>query len=143
MNVRNLTERDVPVLLEILAETLGENQKEEFERLLFETLKLQEEKKVFSYVFEENSEIIGAGDIFKDGDQGVIGLIVRKAYQGRGIGKFILSYLLSKSKDLGIKFVLLVVKKENLVAKRLYEKFGFVKLKDLDENLEIYVFSML
>lgn len=55
---------------------------------------------------------------------------VNPLYQGRGIGKLLLSRFLSISKEAGMKTAKLEVKKRNERAKQLYGTFGFQEMEE-------------
>lgn len=48
--------------------------------------------------------------------------------RGKGIGDKLLKYLIEKYQDTDIKNITLEVKKDNIVAINLYEKYGFKKV---------------
>lgn len=60
-----------------------------------------------------------------DSPEPVFGLSVADAWQGRGIGKSLAQRIMSVAARRGIKKVILTVVKENLNARRLYEKLSF------------------
>jgi GNAT superfamily N-acetyltransferase len=76
--------------------------------------------------FEEN-EIVGAifGTYRLSGSGFVAANFVHPAYQGRGLGKALLSVLLDKFREFGTSKVSLCVSADNERARRLYEHNGF------------------
>ena len=62
-----------------------------------------------------------------------LAIAVYKDYRGKGIGKELLSFLLSCMKEKGYKQVSLSVQKQN-PAVRLYKKTGFITVKETDEE---------
>ena len=75
-------------------------------------------------VMELNGEIIGyavAWDIFNEFHIATIG--IRKMHQGKGWGKHLFRYLMSMTD--GAEFAMLEVRKDNHVAIKMYESFGF------------------
>ena len=62
-----------------------------------------------------------------------LAIAVYKDYRGNGIGKELLSFLLSCMKEKGYKQVSLSVQKQN-PAVRLYKKTGFITVKETDEE---------
>lgn len=62
------------------------------------------------------------------GEYGNIGLIsVDKKYQGKSIGKLLVNVALTKFKALGITRVKVATQKNNIIACKFYEKFGFTQ----------------
>lgn len=66
----------------------------------------------------------GVRNILGDGE--ITNVVVDEPYRARGIGSRMLSELLKKGKQMGIKAFTLEVRKSNEAAIRLYEKAGFV-----------------
>ena len=80
-------------------------------------------------VAEEDGTIVGyagAWMIFEEGH--VTNIAVDQAYRGRGIGRALLAALMQYAANLGVAYLTLEVRRSNLVAQRLYERFGFVRL---------------
>jgi RimJ/RimL family protein N-acetyltransferase len=57
---------------------------------------------------------------------GTLGMGVRAAFRGRGIGKALMERTLAGARNRGFTRVELTVRVDNARAKRLYERFGFV-----------------
>ena len=57
---------------------------------------------------------------------GVLGIGVLAAYRNQGIGTALMQAALEKARNIGLTRVELTVRENNLQAKALYEKFGFV-----------------
>lgn len=57
-----------------------------------------------------------------------LGITVLKEAWGRGIGTAIMERLIAHAREQGIEIIELNVRRDNLRAIRLYEKFGFVKI---------------
>ncbi len=53
-------------------------------------------------------------------------IAVRKKYQNRGIGKYILDWFVNLSKEKGVKNIWLEVSSKNKKAIRFYENYGFI-----------------
>lgn len=66
----------------------------------------------------------GVRNILGDGE--ITNVVVDEPYRAKGIGSRMLSELLKKGKQMGIKAFTLEVRKSNEAAIRLYEKAGFV-----------------
>lgn len=58
----------------------------------------------------------------------VLNLCVDPDYQGKGIGRILMEYLLSEARNGGATVMLLEVRKSNAVALRLYRNLGFVRI---------------
>lgn len=89
-------------------------------------------------VLHDGKEIIGYG-ILRGWDEGYevpsIGLCILKKYQGSGLGRLLLNFLEIVSRLRGCSTVMLKVKKDNPVAKKLYESQGY----DLKEHNEDFL----
>lgn len=71
-------------------------------------------------------EVLCYGGFHKVLDEGhITNIAVKKSERGRGFGKFLMSMLISKAREVGIKHMTLEVKATNEVAKNMYSEFGF------------------
>ncbi len=71
-------------------------------------------------------EVICYGGFHKILDEAhITNIAVKKDERGRGIGKLLMSELLSRAKMLGVKSVTLEVRSDNIPALNMYESFGF------------------
>lgn len=90
-------------------------------------------------VLLNGGEIIGYG-ILRGWDEGYeipsIGLCILKKYQGSGLGRLLLNFLETASKLKGCSKVMLKVKRDNEIAKRLYESQRYV-FKEYNEEFLI------
>lgn len=81
---------------------------------------------------KEDGEIIGDGHIEafsrRLSHRAGLGITVRKAAWGRGVGTAIMERLIAHAREQGIEIIELQVRSDNARAIRLYEKFGFVKI---------------
>ena len=68
---------------------------------------------ISSYLFEEAE---------------LLSIAVLKEYRGQGVSKLLINDLITHSKFNGIDKIFLEVKESNIIAKSLYEKFGFKKI---------------
>ena len=60
-------------------------------------------------------------------DQGELGNVaVTKGWRGRGLGARLLTEMIGRAASRGVREVFLEVRPSNIVARRLYERFGFV-----------------
>ncbi|WP_019240935.1 MULTISPECIES: GNAT family N-acetyltransferase [Bacillus] len=79
----------------------------------------------------DHDEIIGIGTItssqkIKSRHQGELGIVVKKAYHGRGIGSQIIQQLIDWAKSNGVTTrIQLDTRCDNVGAVELYKKFGF------------------
>lgn len=146
--VRIMKETEYPVLKDFLYEAIFVPEGEEApERSVLEQPELQ----VYISDFGENEsdcavsatvdgKIIGTAWSRIMNDYGhlddetpSLAIAVYKDYRGKGIGKELLSFLLSCMQEKGYKQVSLSVQKQN-PAVRLYKKTGFITVKETDEE---------
>lgn len=82
----------------------------------------------YAVILGENN-IIGYG-MLRGWDEGYeipsIGLCIQKGYKGRGLGRLLLNFLEAASGLEGARKVMLKVRKDNEIAKRLYESQNYV-----------------
>lgn len=72
------------------------------------------------------NEVICYGGFHKVLDEAhITNIAVKAEYRGKGIGKLMMSELLSRAKLVGVKYVTLEVRENNRVAINMYEEFGF------------------
>jgi len=88
------------------------------------------------YVMRENSheekkgEMVAYGGFWMVKDEAhITNFAVRREYRNRGIGTEFLGILLEKAKNLGAKMATLEVRASNMAGQRLYEKWGFRKVR--------------
>ncbi|MFW5804159.1 MAG: GNAT family N-acetyltransferase, partial [bacterium] len=62
------------------------------------------------------------------------GYIGEKSYWGHGIGSIVLSMLIEKARKKGLQSIWLKVLKTNSRAIKLYEKYGFSKVGNVDDK---------
>jgi len=77
---------------------------------------------------ETSNEIVGFIIVIQDREDRInlINLLIRKSYQNKGYGSYLLRYTLNKIKEMNnIKVIVLNVNSKNEVAIFLYQKFGF------------------
>jgi len=80
----------------------------------------------YSYYVYLGEELVGLLALSLQGSKGVISVVgVLPEYRGRGIGREIMFFALSKLRDFGVKVVELGVDAQNIPAVKLYEKLGF------------------
>ena len=87
-------------------------------------------KKVF--IYENNPVAFFAGElIFSEGSISMIA--VKKEFQEKGIGKYIMNWFINLCKQKGINNIWLEVSQNNKKAIRFYENFGFT-IQDVRKN---------
>lgn len=79
-------------------------------------------------VLEEDNHVIGYCGAWLVVDEAhITNIAVLPAYQGRGLGKAILSRMIEECKQQAIERMTLEVRASNLVAQSLYKKLGFAE----------------
>ena len=77
---------------------------------------------------ETSNKIVGFIIVIQDREDRInlINLLIRKSYQNKGYGSYLLKYTLNKIKEMNnIEVIVLNVNSKNKVAIWLYQKFGF------------------
>ena len=59
-------------------------------------------------------------------------IYILQTQQGKGIGKFVIDYILQQTKDRGAESLQLQVNRNNINAKSFYEKIGFSIIQEAD-----------
>jgi len=59
-------------------------------------------------------------------------IYILQTQQGKGIGKFVIDYILQQIKDRGAESLQLQVNRNNINAKSFYEKIGFRIIQEAD-----------
>ena len=79
-----------------------------------------------SYFIKQNNEYVGYGQILLlDKKYTISNFCVKPNFQGHGVGKILLKFLLFKAKIYGVKEIYIKVKSDNLTACKLYTNTGF------------------
>lgn len=88
-----------------------------------------------SYVFFVGSEIAGyiIGSMKSKENLHIHRLAVKKEYQSKGIGSELINNVI-KNADKSTKYITLKVRKDNIIAKRFYEKNSFRNICLMGEN---------
>ena len=122
MILREIQEKDVPILAEIEPRCFKEPWKEEmFAALLSYPFQ-------HAFVAEEGGQVCGYccfSVVFDEAE--VLNIAVDTPFRGKGFGAEILQNALNESKRLGAQTCFLEVRVSNVPAISLYEKFGFEK----------------
>lgn len=97
-----------------------------FEKRPFDVLK----NHIFTGLYYKDNILLGYGHLDYDSDKIWLGIIVSDENQSKGHGNNIIDSLISKTK----KNIHLSVDKENIKARKLYEKKGFEIIKENENN---------
>ena len=85
-----------------------------------------EDENAYYLVGTRGDEVVCYGGFHKVLDEAhITNIAVKATERGKGIGKLLVSELISRAKLLGIKYMTLEVRDNNEAAIRLYEEFGF------------------
>jgi RimJ/RimL family protein N-acetyltransferase len=82
----------------------------------------------------KNCQAIGYGHLEREGDKVWLGIAIVHSQLGKGYGLFLMNSLIDSAKKLQINILHLSVDKINLGAIKLYEKVGFTKVEEINEN---------
>ena len=80
-------------------------------------------------VAEEDGRVIayaGAWLIFEEGH--ITNIAVDEPYRGRGVGTEVTRALMQYAANMGVQYLTLEVRRSNLVAQKMYQSLGFLKL---------------
>ncbi|ADQ47028.1 ribosomal-protein-alanine acetyltransferase [Caldicellulosiruptor kronotskyensis 2002] len=120
--VRRMAEKDIDMVheIEILSFSVPWS-RESFE------YELKNEFAIY-YVYEEDGRVWGFAGMHHIVDEGhITNIAVHPQKRGQGIGKLLLSALISYAKENGLVGLTLEVRSKNHVAISLYKSFGFVQ----------------
>ncbi len=120
LSLKRVKLKDIPEILKIEKEVFPDPWS--FYSFLFE---LKNPDNYF-YVIELENKIIGyiiAGEY--EESYHLKNIAIKKEYQGKGYGKFLLNNLIRKAKEEKKKFIFLEVRVSNERAIKFYEEFGF------------------
>ena len=82
-----------------------------------------------AWVMTLDKKIIGYGIVMlSPGEAHILNICVGPDYQKKGLGRYLLRYILKKSKHTDIDMVLLEVRRSNAAAQQLYQSEGFHEL---------------
>jgi ribosomal protein S18 acetylase RimI-like enzyme len=79
---------------------------------------------------------IGYGHLDPEGGKVWLGIAVGESRQGQGYGKLIMQRLINDAIKLKVDYIHLTVDKNNLNAVKLYESFGFVRIREASQYFE-------
>lgn len=90
-------------------------------------MELKKNKLAKYFVVELDGDVAAYGGVWLIIDEAhITNIAVDPKYRGKGIGKKLVEGLLEELKKLNITRVTLEVRRSNLIAQRLYKKFGFL-----------------
>ncbi len=82
-----------------------------------------------AWVVALDNEIIGYGIVMlSSGEAHILNICIDPAYQKKGLGRYLLRFMLKKSNQTDIDMVLLEVRRSNTAAQQLYQSEGFHEL---------------
>ncbi len=85
-----------------------------------------EDENAYYLVGVRGDEVICYGGFHKVLDEAhITNIAVKFTERGKGVGKLLMSELISRAKLLGVRYMTLEVRDDNVRAIRLYEGFGF------------------
>ena len=97
-----------------------------FDRETAEKLCSERDKNTVRFVAIINKKIAGYGFLWNlNNDFPSLGICISDNYQGKGIGKELMEYLIDFAKKKNKKGIVLTVYKDNERALNLYKKYGF------------------
>ncbi len=103
--------------------------------------KIEDKRAVKLLAFQED-ELIGVADVYlKDKVEkhvGVFGIIIVPKWRGKGVGTLLLKQTLAEAEKhiRSVRIITLGVFGNNAIAKKLYEKMGFVEYGKLKEGIQ-------
>lgn len=123
ITIRNMAIEDLERVMEIEMESFTTPWP--WDSFLLEITK----NKLARYIVAEiDGLVVGYGGIWLIIDEGhITNIAVDKRYRGIGVGKKIIEGLIELCKNNSINSMTLEVRKSNIVAQKLYKKYGFVE----------------
>ena len=88
-------------------------------------------------VLIHNSAAVGYGHLDKDSDIIWLGIAVSEMAIGKGFGKLMMSFLVTRADEMNLPVITLTVDKNNIKAIRLYERFRFFHVRDINEQVQL------
>lgn len=82
-----------------------------------------------AWVMKLDRKIIGYGIVMlSPGEAHILNICIDPDYQGKGLGRYLLRYIIRRSSVLDVDMVLLEVRRSNVTAHALYQSEGFHEL---------------
>lgn len=91
-------------------------------------------KHLLTNVLLKEKKVIGYGHLEMEKDKVWLGIAIVESQLGMGFGLYLMHSLLDSARKLQIKQLYLSVDKVNIGAINLYEKIGFFKVDELNNN---------
>ncbi|MFZ2205989.1 MAG: GNAT family N-acetyltransferase [Microgenomates group bacterium] len=151
IQIRSLEQNDVQELLSFMnalskEQTYIRLQGEELTmdeeiRYIDDFIRRVREKKAIKLLAFNGKELVGVADVYlKDKIEnhiGVFGITIKKEWRGKGIGRKLMEQTLREAATSidGLKIIELGVFANNPVAKKMYEKMGFVEYGKLPKGI--------
>lgn len=139
ITIRKAVREDVSKIVRLLAQDPLGKQRESYHEPLsdqyynaFEQIDM--DKNNFLVVVEDNDTVIGTLQLtimtyitYQGGKRGLIeGVRIDESYRGKGLGKQVIEWAISKSRELGCHLVQLTTDKKRPEALEFYKKLGFI-----------------
>lgn len=116
--IREMKMEDIPTIMIL--------EKELFSTAWEEEMFIEEIENQYAYVLEIKNEIFGYICGWKILDEfNITNIAIAAAFQGKGVGKALVQFLMSKLLDENCFKYFLEVRESNHAAKKLFEKMGF------------------
>ncbi len=120
MKVKNLYKKDIPFILEVYKDNFSDGWNENMLVSAFDG------GRFLCIGIEEKETLLGVITVsIGIDDADIEGVVTKKAFLRKGIGKELVQSALDEIKKLKIRKVFLEVRESNAPAKSLYESFGF------------------
>lgn len=130
---------------------------EEETKYVDDFIKKIEDKRAVKLLAFHGDELIGVADVYlKDKVEkhvGVFGIIIVPKWRGKGVGTLLLRHTLAEAEKHihSLRIITLGVFGNNVIAKKLYEKMGFIEYGNLKEGIahrgefvdHIYMFKQI
>ena len=121
--IRRINYDDVSKIVELENNTLGTTLGEKMLDMAIRS------PLAYYYCYVENNKLLGYISTMFDGEiVEILNFCVDKEYQHQGIGKKLISYVLSYLNTLGAKSSILEVRESNINAINLYKKIGYKQI---------------
>ena len=133
---RSFEKKDVNEILDLL-NNLSKKNKEYFHPHSFDLKTLMEnyESQDHYFIITLDNVIVGYSFLrFFGYEIPSYGCCIRNGYENNGYGTILTNWTIKKAKELGYKKVILKTYKENIFAKKIYDKLGFKIIGETDDK---------
>jgi N-acetylglutamate synthase-like GNAT family acetyltransferase len=137
--IRKAIREDLSQIVKLLANDPLGKQRECYkeplpEQYYFSFDEINEDKNNYLIIVEDAGKIIGTSQLtiityltYQGGKRGQIeGVRIDELYRGRGIGKIMIEWAISKAREIGCHLVQLTMDKQRLETIEFYKKLGFI-----------------